>query len=85
MAWQSDFGYLAAYYPVFVTEFGFETNAGAAAGTTNYGVHIMNFIKSKNMSWTVWVFHPSWTPKLIDDWSFKPSKPSGEFFTNELK
>jgi endoglucanase len=81
-AWQSDFGYLVATHPVFATEFGFESTAGTVATGTaaGYGTHITEFFASKGISWTVWVFHPTWTPSLISDWSYTPAVPEGVFF-----
>ncbi len=86
-AWQAKFGYLTATRPVFATEFGFAANpadsvAYAAAG---YGTHITDFLASRGISWTVWVFHPTWTPNLLSDWSYAPASPQGTFFQGLLQ
>ena len=85
--WEADFGYLAATYPVFATEFGFVANPAdpVAYGTVaGYGKPITDFFATRGMSWTVWVFHPIWTPNLISDWSYTPAEPQGTFFRSLL-
>jgi hypothetical protein len=86
-AWQDAFGYLTATHPVFATEFGFESTPGTVATGTaaGYGTHVTDFFASKGISWTVWVFHPTWTPSLIADWSYTPRDPQGVFFRGLLQ
>ncbi len=86
-AWQTDFGYLTATHPVFATEFGFDANPAdtvAYATAAGYGTHITDFFASRGISWTVWVFHPSWTPNLLSDWNYTPADPQGTFFRDLL-
>jgi hypothetical protein len=87
-AWQADFGYLTATYPVFATEFGFDGDPSdevAYATADGYGTAITEFFAARGMSWTVWVFHPVWTPSLISDWSYTPTAPQGTFFQAVLE
>ncbi len=86
--WQADFGYLSATYPVFATEFGFVANPydPVAYGTVaGYGAPITDFFAERGIGWTVWVFHPVWTPNLIADWSYTPAEPQGTFFRGLLQ
>jgi aryl-phospho-beta-D-glucosidase BglC (GH1 family) len=86
-AWGSDFGYLTATYPVFATEFGFDTDPSdtvANATADGYGKSITDYFASKGMSWTVWCFHPTWSPVLLKDWSYAPAEPQGTFFQTLL-
>jgi endoglucanase len=88
--WEADFGYLASQYPVFVTEFGFESAEQAPGGsvavaTVDYGERIVQFMHDRGMSWTVWCFHTTWTPSLLADWSYTPTRPAGEFFRGVLQ
>ena len=39
-----------------------------------YVEHITEYCKEKGMSYTVWVFDPSWSPMMIEDWTFKPTR-----------
>jgi endoglucanase len=87
-AWQADFGYLTATRPVFATEFGFDANPAetvAYATAAGYGTHITDFFAARGISWTVWVFHPTWTPSLLSDWSYTPASPQGVFFEDLLR
>jgi hypothetical protein len=86
-AWESDFGYLTATYPVFATEFGFDANPSdevAYATAEGYGKSITDYFASKGISWTVWCFHPTWTPQLLADWNYTPAAPQGTFFKELL-
>ena len=49
------------------------------------GVHITDFLRSKGIGWTAWVFHPEWRPSLISDWSYTPREPQGVFFQSQLQ
>jgi endoglucanase len=87
--WEADFGALTAQYPVFATEFGFETaeqtpGGSVAVATVEYGRRIIRFLEERNISWTVWCFHPTWGPTLLADWNYTPTRPAGEFFRGVL-
>lgn len=87
--WQEDWGFVAATYPVFVTEFGFMSADERGAhipviGDETYGEAIIDFMEERGISWTAWVFDPDWSPQLIEDWSFEPTR-QGEFFREKLR
>jgi len=70
--WEEDFGFAAAQYPLFATEFGgFER-------PVDYGPAIIKYLEGHGISWTVWCFDPEWGPTLIGDWNYTLTK-SGEF------
>ena len=86
--WEEDFGFVADDYPVFATEFGYmrEYERGAhvpVIGDEEYGEKIINYFREKGISWVAWVFDPSWSPQLIQDWDYTPTR-SGEFFRNAM-
>lgn len=86
--WQADFGYLAGTHPVLSTEFGFVPNPAdpvAYGSVGSYGEPITEFFAARGIGWTVWVFHPIWTPNLISDWSYTPAEPQGSFFRSVLQ
>jgi endoglucanase len=73
--WEADWGHVAAKYPVFVTELGYDRNGSVpCVGTTHYGRAIVDYMEKKGMSWTAWCFDPDWGPTLIRDWSFTPTE-----------
>ena len=87
--WQRDWGYVAERYPVIATEFGFMAAEERGAhipviSDERYGEAIIRFFEEKGISWTVWVFDPDWTPNLLKDWSYRPSK-QGKFFKEVLQ
>jgi endoglucanase len=73
--WEADWGHVAAKYPVFVTELGYDRNGSVPfIGTSHYGRAIVGYMEKKGMSWAAWCFDPDWGPTLIRDWSFKPTE-----------
>lgn len=86
--WQADWGFVADRYPVVATEFGFMSEDGPGAhvpviGDETYGEAIIAFFEERGISWTPWVFDASWSPQLISDWEFTPTR-QGEFFRRKL-
>jgi endoglucanase len=87
--WETDFGYLAKDYPMFLTEFGFDPNdtfyPPVFKADTNYGARILAFAKNRNISWAAFVFFndPVWPMPLFTDWNYTPSQ-SGSFFKKML-
>ena len=82
--WEEVWGFVADDYPMILTELGWvrEDGYGAHIPVINdgsYGPMIAEFIESKGLSWTAWIFDPDWSPVLIEDWEFTPSE-QGEFF-----
>ncbi len=82
--WEKDWGFVADTYPVFATEFGFMSADDKGAhipviSDEEYGQRIMNYLTEKGISWSVWCFDPDWSPQLISDWNFTPTR-QGKFF-----
>ena len=78
--WEADWGHVAAKYPVFVTELGFDRKGSVPfVGTSRYGRAIVDYMEKKGMSWAAWCFDADWGPTLIGDWSFTPTE-EGELF-----
>lgn len=67
--WDTWFGNTANYYPVMITEWGWQ--AGGAVPTngtrTSFGVPFQNYIESKpNIGWSAWVADNEWGPVMFD-------------------
>lgn len=87
--WERDFGFVADTYPLFATEFGFmaESDRGAhipVIGDEQYGEALMRYFQKKGISWTAWCFDPDWSPQLISDWKYTPTR-QGQFFRKWLQ
>lgn len=87
--WQADWGYLAERYPIVATEFGFmqADERGAhvpVIGDETYGEAIIAFFEQRGISWTPWVFDVEWTPNLLADWDYTPSR-QGRFFKAKMQ
>jgi endoglucanase len=87
--WEQDFGFAADKYPVLLTELGFcfEGDKGAHIPVINDGSYpsaILSYCNKKGMSYCLWVFDPTWSPMLIEDWTYKPTK-AGAIWKEELK
>lgn len=86
--WQEDWGFVAEDYPVIATEFGFMSADGPGAhnpviGDETYGEALIQFFEERGISWTVWVFDASWSPQLLEDWDFTPTR-QGRFFRQKM-
>lgn len=87
--WQRDWGEVASRYPLVATEFGFmqEKERGShvpVIGDETYGEAIIAFFEQRGISWTPWVFDVEWTPNLLADWDYTPSR-QGKFFREKLQ
>jgi endoglucanase len=76
--WEEDFGFAAADYPIFATEFGGAIPAAPGSSAPAYGPAIFRYLESKGISWAVWCFDPEWGPTLIRDWQYTLT-PAGEY------
>jgi endoglucanase len=88
-SWERDWGFVAANYPIVATEFGFMDEKGRGAhvpviGDEKYGEAIIAFFEKRGISWTPWVFDAEWSPQLIDDWNYIPTR-QGAFFRTKLQ
>lgn len=87
--WEEDFGKVAAHYPIVATEFGF-VGAGErgehipVVGDETYAEAIIAFFDERGISYTVWCFDPHWSPAMLEDYDFTPSR-QGRFFKEVLQ
>jgi Endoglucanase len=88
-AWEKTWGYVADTYPMIATELGWVKEDGYGAhqpvihNEGTYGPNIVEYMASKGISYTAWIFDPDWSPRMIDDWNYTPSE-QGEFFRQEM-
>lgn len=74
--WESSFGFMTESHPVVVTEWGFSPTATEQHyyGTReNFGNSFLRYLERKNMEWLSWCFHPTWGPRMIEDWTYEPT------------
>lgn len=66
--WDSWFGNAANSVPFFVTEWGWQQggNTPTSGTLSGYGVPFSNYLESKGLSWTAWVFDQWWQPVMFD-------------------
>ena len=86
--WERDFGFASTSYPIVATEIGFmqPTDRGAhipCIGDEEYGRTLMKYFDEKGISWVAWCFDPDWSPQLISDWKYTPTR-SGKFFRDVM-
>lgn len=87
--WERDWGFIAEKAPLICTEFGFMSADGLGAhrpviADEVYGEAIIKYFEDRQISWTPWVFHPTWSPQLISDWDYTPTA-QGAFFKQKLQ
>ena len=88
--WERDWGFVAAKYPVILTEIGYQlaTDKGAhipVIDDGSYGPRITNYAHKKGISWVAWVFDPDWSPQLIKNWKYEPTMQGNHFRDVMLK
>lgn len=86
--WTKDWGFAAEKYPLVLTEIGFcgEGERGAhvpVISDESYGDAITAYTRDRNISYVVWVFDPQWSPMLIENWDYTPTR-QGRYFKNAL-
>jgi hypothetical protein len=87
--WTIDWGFAAEKYPLILTEVGFcgPDDRGAhvpVISDESYGDALTRYCSERGISWVVWVFDPNWSPMLIEDWEFTPTR-QGKYFKEALK
>jgi endoglucanase len=87
--WTDDWGFVSEKYPLILTEIGFcgPDDKGAhvpVISDESYGDAITKYCSDRGISYTVWVFDPSWSPMLFTDWNFTPSR-QGRYFKAALQ
>jgi hypothetical protein len=87
--WTKDWGFMAEKYPLFLTEIGFcgPEDQGAhipVISDESYGDAITRYCRERDISYVVWVFDMNWSPMLISDWNFTPTR-QGRYFKKALQ
>ncbi|MDR0348279.1 MAG: glycoside hydrolase family 5 protein [Tannerella sp.] len=118
--WEENFGFAASQWPVFATEFSYDSmpapelidpekgfsidnfklkdpSRGAVMGNfvmkpgepidfngDHYGNQIIDYLESKGISWTIWVFDPDWGGGKIKSWNYEPTDGL-KFFSEGMK
>jgi endoglucanase len=82
--WTHDWGFVADKYPVILTEVGFlepgaPDNYNPITGDETYGDALTSYCAKHGISYTVWCFDPHWSPCLIKDWNFTPTREGAYF------
>lgn len=69
--WDSRYAALAGKFPLFISEWGFETG-GTEGGDLNYGEQFESWMRFHNVGWTAWSFDTLWGPRMFNsDWTLK--------------
>jgi len=87
--WEEYWGFLANRYPMIATEIGWMRPGLKGAHVPvmddgSYGPAIIDYLDSKQISWTVWCFDPDWPPQMISDWNYTPTE-QGKFFQRVMR
>ena len=75
--WERDWGFVAATYPVFATEFGTDVREGETIDFDDpefYGNQILSYLEEQGMGWCIWVFDPTWGGNKIKTWNYEPTE-----------
>jgi len=77
LTWDEHFGYLTDKYPVFVGEFGYQSNSKIAninATTEDYGIQLIEYMNKKEISWSAWIWSDTWYPPMLKNWDYEPTE-----------
>jgi endoglucanase len=82
--WDSRYGALADKYPLFISEWGFETG-GTEGGDINYGQQFESWMRLHKLGWTAWTFDTVWGPRMFNtDWTLKDGTGGEGTFVRDL-
>ena len=78
--WDRHFGYImtTGIAPVMATEWGFTSQQDSAV----YGTEIIQYFKSRGISWTGWIYSDSWWPPMLVSMVPELRNPSGNLMYN---
>ncbi len=87
--WTHDWGFVADKYPMILTEVGFlppdePGGYNPITGDETYGDALTAYCRVHGISYTVWCFDPHWSPCLIKDWNFTPTR-AGAYFKKAMQ
>ena len=73
--WEQRFGFIqtSGIAPVMATEWGFTSQQDSAG----YGTQLIQYLKSKGMSWEGWCYSQSWGPPMLTSENPERRNPSG--------
>ena len=75
--WERDWGFVAATYPVFATEFGTDVRGNQTIDFDDpefYGNQILSYLEEQDMGWCIWVYDPTWGGAKIKSWNYEPTE-----------
>ena len=82
--WDQRYASVVVKYPVFVSEWGFETG-GTEGGDINWGKQFEAWLSLNHLGWTVWSFDTQWGPRMVNgDWSLRNGPGGMGFFVADL-
>ena len=64
--WERNFGPTMRKFPMFVTEWGFETGSNQGGTQSGFGVPFVKWMDDNQLSWTAWCFDSLWGPRMFD-------------------
>ncbi len=78
--WEQRFGFImtSGVAPVMNTEWGFTS----AQDSANYGTQLIQYMKSKGISWTGWCYSSDWGPAMLTSVNPERRNPSGNLMYN---
>lgn len=82
--WDARYGAVVNKYPLFVTEWGFETG-GTEGGDLTWGTSFEAWMRANGVNWTVWNFDTLWGPRMVNpDWTLRPGPGGMGTFVRDL-
>ncbi|HLX54179.1 MAG TPA: hypothetical protein VKR58_09565, partial [Aquella sp.] len=62
----------------------FGLKPGESIGPNHYAYQIIQYLESRNISWTAWVYDPEWGPNMLKSWDTYELTEMGNFFKKAM-
>jgi hypothetical protein len=87
--WTRDWGFVAETYPLILTEIGYvgpddPVGYNPIIGDETYGDALTSYCAKRGISYTAWCFDIHWSPTLLKDWNFTPTR-QGTYFKKAMQ
>jgi endoglucanase len=81
--WDAHVAIVSDHFPVYVGEVGCNVDPKQEDPAT-WAPRVLDYIEQHQWSWTAWCFHTQASPRLLQDWSYRPTAHWGVYVKRAL-
>jgi hypothetical protein len=92
--WAAKWGFMAATYPMFITEFGFdnskkngqfnESQWNAKGGVGTYHLQLNTYLENNHIGWTPWLYTAGTSLNFFTDWTYATPTEQGAYYESKM-